>query len=429
MSLVGRSFLHASDIHLGFPLGALRDSEQLDANDLLALIEQMQQAFDNLIKLAINEQVMFVVLAGDIYDDLDKQDALQGRFRRGLEELAKHNIGVFMIHGNHDPLTSAVSWRRPLPSNCHVFQPNEPQEFLAASSADDEVWVAGVSFGSKKVAENLAQRFLSLPAERAKRRVGVLHTSLNGNPNHEAYAPCTIDDLRAAPVGYWALGHVHLRDDHNPLGPGRWWAYSGNLQGKSFKPAECQPKGALLVRLSPDGFDAPKFCELDTVRFVNLKVAVDEIDDVNGALSRIMAGLDQSRNQNGDRRLVVRVELTGRSQFHSQLHNLAASGKLRGNLIDEYRNDLGDTIIAAVASSVLPEYNPADLRRGDSLIAVALARIDAMSDEEVIEAAASLIGDNAASDVRTNPEAASFIRARVELALVEAILDAEGVSS
>ena len=71
MSLIGRSFLHASDLHLGFPLGELKDCDQLSDNDLKLIVKEMQGAFDNLIQVAIDNNVLFVVLAGDIYHDLD----------------------------------------------------------------------------------------------------------------------------------------------------------------------------------------------------------------------------------------------------------------------------------------------------------------------------------------------------------------------
>ena len=43
--------------------------------------------------------------------------------------------------------------------------------------------------------------------------IGLLHTSLDGRPGHDDYAPCSLDDLRSKDYAYWALGHVHKRDE------------------------------------------------------------------------------------------------------------------------------------------------------------------------------------------------------------------------
>ena len=428
MSLIGRKFLHASDIHLGFPLGALADSAQLDVEARMELIDLMQKSFENLISLAVEEQVLFVVLAGDIYDNLDRQEALQGLFRRGLEILNEAGIPVFMVHGNHDPLTKNLKWRRPLPPNVHTFQPDEPHEYTVVSGPDGEIRVAGVSFGASAVPQNLASRFSSLPAEHSRWRVAVLHTSLGGNSAHETYAPCSVDDLRAAPVGYWALGHIHLRNDNNPLGPGRWWAYPGNLQGRSFKPSECHPKGALLVEITRDGFGQPEFRELDTVRFLNVSVPVDEAETVDDSISLVADAIIHAKAANSGVRLVVRVELTGRTSLAADLSkkiNLGDNGFL-ANLLDSYSNDLADTIVAAIVSSVRPEHDLQMLRQGDSLIATALARLDSLTDAEIVEIAGGLVGRGVADRFPGDEQTGKQMRDLVEAALVESILEGQG---
>ena len=73
MSIVGRKFLHASDIHIGFPIGSLGETAHISEADLKIVIDQMRGAFDNLIDTAISENVMFVVLAGDVYDGAQAQ--------------------------------------------------------------------------------------------------------------------------------------------------------------------------------------------------------------------------------------------------------------------------------------------------------------------------------------------------------------------
>ncbi|MFM8268504.1 MAG: exonuclease SbcCD subunit D [Ilumatobacteraceae bacterium] len=426
MTLVGRSFLHASDIHFGAPLGALEGCPQLDESTRRELIDQMQGAFDRLIDLAIAENVLFVVLAGDVYDSAEAQEGIQGRFQRGLDRLDAAGIHTYIVHGNHDPLRTGFRPRRALPDSVHIFDVDTPHEFVAAESDGERVMVSGVSFGNRAVPENLAQRFATLPIELARWRVGVLHTSLAGSSDHDPYAPCTVDDLRAAPVGYWALGHIHLRSDQNPLGPGRWWAYPGNLQGRNFKPAECHPKGAVLVRLTPDGFAAPEFKACDTVRFVSVNIAVDEIDHVADSYSLVADGLVRAADRADGRRLVVRAVLTGRHASHAEFRRLTMDSTFVDNLLDSFADEIGSTIVAGVTSAVRPQLDLVDARTGDSLLAVALRRLDAMSDDDVSSLAREVVNGGVVDVLRTSGITAAELREHTALALVEAIHTAGG---
>jgi hypothetical protein len=58
-------FLHAADIHLDSPLRGL---ERYPGAPIDFIRGTTRQAFNNLISLAIEEEVAFVLLAGDIYD-------------------------------------------------------------------------------------------------------------------------------------------------------------------------------------------------------------------------------------------------------------------------------------------------------------------------------------------------------------------------
>jgi len=58
-------FIHAADIHLD---SALHGLERYDGAPVSEIHSATRRAFDNLIDLAIDEEVNFVLLAGNIYD-------------------------------------------------------------------------------------------------------------------------------------------------------------------------------------------------------------------------------------------------------------------------------------------------------------------------------------------------------------------------
>ena len=59
------TFVHAADIHLDSPLKNLAIREDAPVETIRSAA---RRAFDNLVALAIDEDVDFLLLAGDLYD-------------------------------------------------------------------------------------------------------------------------------------------------------------------------------------------------------------------------------------------------------------------------------------------------------------------------------------------------------------------------
>jgi len=65
MQTSGLKFIHAADVHLDSSLHGL---ERYEGAPVEEICSATRRAFDNLIELAIDEGVAFVLLAGDLYD-------------------------------------------------------------------------------------------------------------------------------------------------------------------------------------------------------------------------------------------------------------------------------------------------------------------------------------------------------------------------
>ena len=92
-------FLHAADIHLDSPLRGLSRYESAPAESVR---NACRRAFENLVDLAIEEKVAFVLLSGDLYDG-DWKDYSTGIFLgRQVGRLGRNGIAVFAVAGNHD---------------------------------------------------------------------------------------------------------------------------------------------------------------------------------------------------------------------------------------------------------------------------------------------------------------------------------------
>ena len=191
-------FIHAADVHLDSPLRGLSRYESAPAESIRYAC---RRAFENLVDLAIEEKVAFVLLAGDLYDG-DWKDYNTGIFlSQQMGRLGQHNILVFTVAGNHDAanrMTKALD----SPTNMSILSSRKVETI----KLDDlSVAIHGRSFGTQHVDENLAAGFPA--AQKGVFNIGLLHTSLDGREGHAVYAPCSIDDLHRRRGGRPAHRH------------------------------------------------------------------------------------------------------------------------------------------------------------------------------------------------------------------------------
>ncbi len=299
-------FLHAADIHLDSPLHAVRS---YDDDRVTTLTTASREALKNLVNLAIEEQVAFLLIAGDVYDG-DWDDVGTGMFFNGeMKRLAKAGIRVFAIAGNHDA-ANHMTRNIPLPENVRYLSDRRPETVLLD---DLRVAIHGQGFPNRAVKDNLVLNYPS--ARQGYFNIGLLHTSLTGSEKHETYCPCTIDDLRARGYDYWALGHVHQRRMPSEADP--VIAYSGNLQGRHVW--ETGPKGGLLVTVDDRGRPEIEFRPFDVIRWEVLSLDASACDSTEELESSLQHALQELQAKNKRLPLVVRLSLTGATSIHDAL--------------------------------------------------------------------------------------------------------------
>src|SRR5438270_2398302 len=148
-------FVHAADLHLDTPFASIGRVAPEIADRLR---DASLEAFDALVRMAIEREAAFAVFAGDIYDSADRGVRAQLRFIRGVERLGERGIPVFVAHGNHDPLDGWSAIRRP-PDNLTVFGAETVEAYPVMQGGDVLAQVYGISYGRRDVTENLALRF------------------------------------------------------------------------------------------------------------------------------------------------------------------------------------------------------------------------------------------------------------------------------
>jgi exonuclease SbcD len=316
-------FVHAADLHLDTSFSGLA---RIDQQVAARFREASLQSFQNLLDLTIAQGAQFLLLAGDLYDGRDRDLRAQRVIRDGIRLLASHGIDVFIVHGNHDPLTP--EWRASLSQepNLTIFGTQSPETVDVTRDGTVIATVTGMSFATSAVRDNLAQRFTA-PVAPSAVSIALLHANVDGNAAHDAYAPCTRRELLDSGFDYWALGHVHTRQTWTQ--DGRYVAYPGNIQGRSFKPSELGPKGALVVEVVDGAVTEPRFVACDDIRLVDQIVECHAAIDALSLDDVIVGAVHHIVDANYQRPVVLRLRL---SNLAPALAEVAVLGELRDQL-------------------------------------------------------------------------------------------------
>ena len=299
-------FLHIADIHLDSPLKGLEAHEDAPVEEIRGAT---RRALDNLIDLAIEEEVDFVLIAGDLYDG-DWKDYNTGLFFAGrMGRLDKAGIRVFIVSGNHDA-ASQTTKTMPLPDNVTLFSHKKPS---SVTLEDLGIIIHGRSYSSRAVTENLALQYPQHDSNYFN--IGLLHTSLTGREGHEDYAPCTLDDLKSKGYDYWALGHVHKREI---VSKDPWIVFPGNIQGRHIK--ETGTKGATLVTVEDGRIVEVEERELDVLRWAICPVDLSGCETKEAVYEQVRSVMEKEQEMADGKILALRLQLAGSCPLHAELH-------------------------------------------------------------------------------------------------------------
>ena len=299
-------FIHAADVHLD---SALRGLERYEGAPLDEIRSATRRAFDNLVDLAIDEEVDFVLLAGDLYDG-DWKDYNTGLyFVDRMNRLWEAGIRVFMVAGNHDAASQITKYLR-LPDNVTNFATSKPGRVLLDGLG---VAIYGQGFATRAETEDLSQAYSQ--GDPQLFNIGILHTCLDGKPGHEPYAPCTVDGLRSKGYQYWALGHVHKREE---VSRDPWIVFPGNIQGRHIR--ETGPKGCTLVTVDNGEVSEVTHCNLDVLRWSLCEVDVAGSETVDDVYEKVREALQKVLDAAEGRPVAIRLVLQGACAAHSRLH-------------------------------------------------------------------------------------------------------------
>ncbi len=226
-------FLHTADWQMG--MKALQAGEK--AKEVRA---RRFETAARVVELAKREGVDFVLLAGDLFEHHDVDEAVVRKTVSVLDGFAP--IPVFVLPGNHDPLVAGGVWDRQSwqAVGDHVVVVREPAEI----EFREDVALYPAPLTQK---QSMLDPTAWMPARAAgdgRIRVGIAHGAL------DILAKPTNFPISAARPDEAGLDYLALGDWHGFVQHGRA-VYSGTMEQTSFH--EKNPGNVVLVEISAAG--------------------------------------------------------------------------------------------------------------------------------------------------------------------------------
>jgi len=390
-------FLHLADLHLETSFGGTPETRE-------RLRTATREAFERAVDFAIEEDLHAVLAAGDLFDDPLLSRKTERWFCEQVQRLAKAGVWFLACCGNHDPGAphlraaqldiaaegsdaEAESWRK----RVHFFRHTAPEEVHVVGRDGHVVGiVVGAGHPSDRESRNLAANFPKIGE--ALPVVGLLHShvaSARSAEGHDRYAPSVAADYERLEYGYWALGHIHIRQQALP---GQPVYYSGNLQGRN--PREVGEKGGYVVEARANAPAEPSFVRFAPVRWERL--VVDSLPDTE-SLDLVVENLVQriyAVERASDEMLALRIELSGTSPLAYRLRR----EETRAELETELAERTGALEVQLRARGLSQPIDTEALRASPTVVAKALelieaatrdpARLDALAPDDLATAVA-----------------------------------------
>ncbi len=313
-------FLHAADLRLDTPFTGVSVTAPAVAAELR---DASLNALDQLIRLAIDREVAFVILAGDTYEGPARGVRAQLDLLRGVRELSDRGIHTFIAPSAADPAARGWSAVREWPELVTLFREGTPTAVPVERDGQTIATVHGVTHPlSAEGAPSPADLASGLDLEGQGPHIAVLYGGPADQP--EPAPPSTEWVEQAADVGvaYWALGQVRER---GIWGRDPWVVSSGTAQARQASSNEHAANGVYVVNLdNAEAKAEPELVPIDRVRFDRIEYSIEGLADLAILRDRLV---DTGRRCLADadgRSVLLQVELVGRGPVHTELYRPGA---------------------------------------------------------------------------------------------------------
>ncbi|MBP8231575.1 MAG: DNA repair exonuclease [Rhizorhabdus sp.] len=334
--------IHTADWQLGKPFG------RFPAEVSAALSEARLDAIDRLSAVASDQGASHVVVAGDVFDNVDPGDRI---VMQALSRMDRANVTWWLMPGNHDHARPGGLWsrvRRVAPARVRVVDTPEAVEL------ESNAWLLPAPLEHRKTASDPTAAMVDMPTPPGAIRIGLAHGSITEfGAAGESANLIPPDRAKSAGLDYLALG-----DWHGYLTVGDRTAYSGTPETDRF--GRDEPGSCISVEVRQG--DVPTLERVDTGRYrwFSRRWEVSGVEDLrrkvedlrsDARLSDVLLSLKLSGVANLAERVAISSELDDKVAHELRHLDVDTSGLVaRPRPEDVARIDVQGALAAAAVS-------------------------------------------------------------------------------
>jgi exonuclease SbcD len=251
------SFVHASDLHLGYAQYGLEARRQ-----------DFDNSFTELADKTIELKPDFMVIAGDLFHHARPSNTTLENAIRNFRRLRDAGIPVLTVDGSHDTAPNAITGTILTPLDSAGLIIHLPRHPGACWRKDGVCYVYGIpNFRSRRRTDEGLLAFLSVNPPKPDPAVGnvfVFHGAVDLPAVKPPYIEAEINpELLPDGFNYYAAGHVH--NGYTGKFKSGLLVYSGCTETVSYDEVKAR-KGFMHVTVNERGRTEPTFMELTSPR-------------------------------------------------------------------------------------------------------------------------------------------------------------------
>ncbi|MBY8823368.1 metallophosphoesterase family protein [Sphingomonas colocasiae] len=261
--------LHSADWQLGKPFG------RFPADVRAALSEARLDAIDRLGSVASSTGASHVVVAGDVFDNVEPGDRIVAQ---ALSRMERAPVTWWLMPGNHDHARAGGLWgrvRSRAPSNVRIVDTAEPVEM------EEGAWLLPAPLEHRKTVADPTAAMADMATPPGALRIGLAHGSITEfGASGDAANLIPPDRARTAGLDYLALG-----DWHGFLKVGDRTAYSGTPETDRF--GRDEPGGCIVAGLRSGELPSLERIETGRYRWLSRRWSVANPDELERELAML----------------------------------------------------------------------------------------------------------------------------------------------
>jgi len=337
--------LHCADLHIGAECSFLGNRSRTRR-------AEVKKTFHRILSLCREEKIELLLIAGDLFDDVDVPSETLGEIRDAFADLPECKIVI--AAGNHDAAT---------PDSSYLLEDFWPENVILFTSQTEckileelGVCLVGAGFTGTYCYQSMLRKLPAL--DDTWINIGVMHGDPVSDNARSDYNAVTQRMIQASGLDYLALGHIHKRTDVLKAGK-TYFAYPGCPEGQGFD--ETGDKGIYIGTVGK-GYCNLKYRSVCKRRVTELTV---DVTAVQGKKEMIEL-------------LRCRMQEENAEEYQEHIYCLTLIGEPKDDLCrdtEDIRAELEDIWYLKLKNKTRPRINPEELVQENSLRGIYVKRM------------------------------------------------------